>query len=86
MQPCLDRVRTTADTGDHAALNVLHVTFETEPCGGGQGRQVAEHYREPAQQRQHPVSFGLLPPQLGELGDLVGMLGCQVFRLGEVIW
>jgi hypothetical protein len=67
------------------ALDVLHVPFEGGACGGGQRRQVAEHHREPAQQRQHPVSFGLLPPQLRQFGDLVRMLGAQISRLGEVV-
>lgn len=86
VQLCFDCVRMIVDMGDYVVLNVLYVIFEIELCGGGQGWQVVEYYCEFVQQWQYLVLFGFLLLQLGEFGDFVGMFGCQVFCLGEVIW
>ena len=61
------------------------VTGEAEPGDGRHRRQDPEERREAAEQRQHAIALGLLPEQLLELLELVGVLGREVVRLGEVV-
>ena len=80
-----DRVRAVVDPRDHARHHVLDVAAELERGLLRDRGQDAEERRERAEQREHLVSLGLLPEQLLELLDLLGVLGGEVVRLGEVV-
>ncbi len=80
-----NRVAASVDARDHAALDVLHVAVELETGNGRQRRQDPEEDRHAAQKRQGLVAVGLGPEQLLQLGELLGLLGGEVVRLGEVI-
>ena len=81
----LDRVRAAVDARDHARGDVLDVAVERLLRDGRHRRQHAEEDREPGQQRQHVVFLRLLPEQLLQLGELLGVFGCDVVRLAEVV-
>ena len=81
----LDSVRPPDDAGDHAALHVLDVPGERVAGDRGQRRQDAEEDAQSAEQRQRPVALGLLPPQLLQFLELVGVLCRQVPGLREVV-
>ena len=51
------------------ALDVLHITSEGEPGVRRQRRQDPVHDRASTHQRQHPVPFGLLPPEVVHYGQ-----------------
>ena len=74
-----------ATRGDEALLHVLDVARERVAGDRGQRRQDAEEDADRAEQRQRPVALRLLPEQLLQLLELLGVLRREVLRLREVV-
>ena len=81
----LDSVGSIVDAWDHGGLHVLHVTRKCEPRDRRLRWKNAKECRKTAEQWQHSIALGLLPPQLFEFLELGGIGGSHVFRLREII-